>query len=117
MWANLLGPRHTGAVLVRACQLGSLARNAMSKIAILIQMSCHPYCEFAKFYRENLVICILFSYMDRECSGEKDCSLEVLFLQRDFNPCPRELSSYFEASYICLPGTLHQVFYIVNLQG
>ena len=47
----------------------------------------------------------LHSYVDKRCSGKSSCKVKVFELVEHFSPCPKELSSYLEASSICLPGT------------
>ncbi len=59
--------------------------------------------------RQIKIDCLYFSHADVECSGKRQCNVQVLLLALKFTPCPRELSSYLEASYICLPG-IHKVF-------
>ena len=51
----------------------------------------------------------LYSYADQDCSGRVSCDLDVHDFIKLFHPCPRELSSYLEASYICMPGKLIQL--------
>ncbi len=46
----------------------------------------------------------LQSFVDGKCSGRQQCEVQVPFLVFKFTPCPRELSSYLESSYVCLPG-------------
>ncbi len=51
----------------------------------------------------------LYSFADQSCSGRVSCDLDVHDFIKLFHPCPRELSSYLEASYICIPGKLIQI--------
>ena len=41
---------------------------------------------------------------DMECSGVSSCNIPVGHLIYKAAPCPRELSSYMEASFTCVPG-------------
>ncbi len=46
----------------------------------------------------------LQSFADRKCSGRKSCQVKISDLVHVAQPCPVELSSYFEASYLCEKG-------------
>ncbi len=48
--------------------------------------------------------CFLQSFADKECSGKRECSVQMAYLVYVSSPCPRELSSYLQASFTCLSG-------------
>ena len=44
-------------------------------------------------------------YMDTLCSGRRECKFEVPTHELKVRkPCPRDLASYIEASFVCVPG-------------
>ena len=47
----------------------------------------------------------VITYTDRKCSGKKTCEIAVpdTILHR-IQPCPKDLMTYLEASYKCIPG-------------
>ena len=51
------------------------------------------------------ILVLLYSFADQECSGTRECKIRIGELIYEASPCPRELSSYFEAAFVCLPGT------------
>ncbi len=53
---------------------------------------------------KNVTNVNLHSFADKRCSGTSSCQIKVHEFLEKFYPCPRELSSYLEASYLCLPG-------------
>lgn len=48
------------------------------------------------------------AYLDSKCGGRRQCEFSVsdADLVRT-KPCPPDLASYLEASYICVPGKRH----------
>lgn len=43
--------------------------------------------------------------VEGKCSGRDRCVISVAeFSTKGFRPCPKDVTSYFEASYICQPG-------------
>ena len=46
----------------------------------------------------------LQSFADKMCSGKSTCTIRVHELIPNFKPCPIELSSYMETSFICQSG-------------
>ena len=49
----------------------------------------------------------VLSLVDRRCSGRRRCQLRVPDAELESTrPCLRELKSYFEAEYSCVPGTI-----------
>ena len=47
----------------------------------------------------------VLSYVDAKCSGRRLCSFEVFEDSlRELQPCPSDISSYLEASYLCQKG-------------
>ena len=49
----------------------------------------------------------LHSFAENECSGKPSCQFHVTELvRRNIKPCPLELSSYLEASQICVPSNV-----------
>lgn len=42
--------------------------------------------------------------LDRTCSGQRRCQLPVPTLREVVQPCPKDLTSYLEASYTCIAG-------------
>ncbi len=70
------------------------------------------------FFWVNFIFVNLQSFADAECSGKMSCQFHVTELVRkNFNPCPLELSSYLEASYICIPCRQNVYLCPVNLQS
>ncbi len=70
------------------------------------------------FFLSNSIPVNLQSFADAVCSGKMSCQFHVTELVRkNFNPCPLELSSYLEASYICIPSRQHFDSCSVNLQS
>ena len=55
---------------------------------------------------KDLVCKLLYfqSFADKECSGRTECQIPVGHLVYKWAPCPRELSSYLEASNTYLHG-------------
>ena len=52
----------------------------------------------------------LYSFADKECSGKPSCQFHVTELvRRNIKPCPLELSSYLEASQICVPSKVQRL--------
>ena len=46
----------------------------------------------------------IITIVDRMCSGRTACEFAVNTLVLETEPCPMELRSYLQASYICIPG-------------
>ena len=44
-------------------------------------------------------------YVDSQCSGREACDMSVRNLV-DIHPCPKDFTSYLEASYTCIDGLL-----------
>ena len=44
------------------------------------------------------------SFTDKRCSGKQECGVKVYELVDHSKPCPLELSSYMEASFVCVSG-------------
>ena len=48
----------------------------------------------------------VMTLVDRRCSGRRRCELRIPDAELESTqPCLRELKSYLEASYSCVPGT------------
>ena len=48
--------------------------------------------------------------LDSHCSGRKQCTFPVnQFVTLNVRPCPKDVTSYLEASYRCLPGENNDV--------
>ena len=61
------------------------------------------------YYIFDLVI--LQSFADAACSGKGFCEFHIAEIwMKDIKPCPPELSSYFEASFVCLKSKLISKF-------
>ncbi len=68
---------------------------------------------------------LLQSFADKSCSGKVSCHFHVnQLMHRKTQPCPLELSSYFEASFMCIPsnqikliGKYKQGFNLIFLQS
>ena len=78
------------------------------------------YLETCKRWKLEFTIYIvnLHSFADEECSGKKTCQFHVTELvRRNIKPCPLELTSYLEASQICVPSKIQSVNCYVNLQS
>lgn len=70
----------------------------------------------AKYGRLHLGRCVSRDYghvgcsadvieiLDRTCSGQRRCQLAVPTLREVVQPCPKDLTSYLEASYTCIAG-------------
>ena len=57
------------------------------------------------------LVCFCKSFADSRCSGRESCQFRVTdIMHNNIKPCPLELSSYFEASYICIPSKQNQTF-------
>ena len=52
-------------------------------------------------------------YSDSRCSGRPSCIIKVpdISSEEGIRPCPEDLTSYFEASYTCIPGN-HFVIWV-----
>ena len=48
----------------------------------------------------------VMTYSDSRCSGRQSCIIKVPDIpsEEGIRPCPADLTSYFEASYTCIPG-------------
>ncbi len=66
----------------------------------------HMYSWYNWIFGDSLnLLCSLQSFADHRCSGKQSCKLHISnLLMTNIKPCPLELSSYFEASYICIHG-------------
>ena len=42
--------------------------------------------------------------LDRACSGYRTCHFSIPTLRDLVQPCPKDLTSYLEASFTCIPG-------------
>lgn len=42
--------------------------------------------------------------LDRSCSGQRSCQFSIPTLRDLVQPCPKDLTSYLEASYTCVTG-------------
>ena len=60
-------------------------------------MTCFNFTLFSFLF-------FLQSFADTECSGKINCEYKVRDLVDIAQPCPLELSSYHEASFICVSG-------------
>ena len=43
--------------------------------------------------------------MDKRCSGSRKCHFNIPTLRDTYQPCPKDLTAYLEASYSCVKGT------------
>ena len=48
----------------------------------------------------------VLEYMDAKCSGRTHCNVQIMSLTLLEQPCPEDVTSYLEASFICQPGKL-----------
>ena len=47
----------------------------------------------------------VLKYVDSQCSGRTHCQVPVTdFMLQGMRPCPKDVASYFEAGYRCVPG-------------
>ena len=51
--------------------------------------------------------------LDRSCSGQRACQFHIPTLRDLVQPCPRDLTSYLEASYRCVSGGKRFAFLIL----
>ncbi len=42
--------------------------------------------------------------LDRRCSGKKKCHFSIPSLRDIYQPCPKDLTAYLEASFECVKG-------------
>jgi len=55
--------------------------------------------------------------VDRRCSGRRRCELRVPDAELESTrPCLRELKSYFEADYSCVPGTISAFTLVIQVE-
>ena len=52
----------------------------------------------------NIFCSDIIAILDKMCSGRTSCEVAVNALVFETKPCPMELRSYLQASYICIPG-------------
>lgn len=45
--------------------------------------------------------------LDRKCSGQRRCHFAIAVLREIYQPCPKDLTAYLEASYTCVKGIYH----------
>ena len=55
---------------------------------------------------------LLQSFADSRCSGRSECKLRVSELVHNAQPCPLELSSYFEAAFHCISGIIKMKYFL-----
>ena len=49
----------------------------------------------------------MIAYVDSKCSGKKSCEFAVSnLIDVDTPPCSRDVMSYLEATFDCIPGTI-----------
>ena len=54
----------------------------------------------------------VMKYSDSRCSGRRSCTIKVPDIpSQGIRPCPDDLTSYFEASYTCIPGNHFRVLF------
>ncbi len=102
--------KHCSGHLRCQFQVYSIVQNGIAPCPLELS----SYLEASHICLPGTTICIelkithvnLHSFADHQCSGTMSCEVVVFELIGLYHPCPRELSSYLEASYICLPGTL-----------
>ena len=46
------------------------------------------------------------AYMDKICSGQQSCVLDIPKLEEVAQPCPEDFKAYLEASYQCVTGEI-----------
>ena len=68
-------------------------------------------CQWSLFVSISFLLSFLWSLGDARCSGRRQCELDVHELIKYSRPCPVELSSYFESSFLCVPGINLQFFH------
>ena len=44
--------------------------------------------------------------MDKICSGQQSCVLDIPKLEEVAQPCPEDFKAYLEASYQCVTGEI-----------
>lgn len=55
----------------------------------------------------------VLEYTDSKCSGRRKCEIPVTgFVKDGIRPCPKDVTSFLEASYFCIDGK-HQRFIII----
>ena len=69
---------------------------------------------FLKIHCNNNLF-YLYRYADNVCSGKISCEISTPTLILHSQPCPLELSSYFETSYRCVSGI--KILSIIFLQS
>jgi len=105
-------------------------------INVIHHLECTEYCQFewfnvtcssghvilmeeARYGRLQLGRCVVHDYgfigcsanvldqLDRACSGKKACHFGIPTLRDLIQPCPKDLTSYLEASYKCIQGVVN----------
>ena len=93
------------------CHLETFNASCPHDTVIVMQSARYGRMKVGNCVKRNLgyVGCAVdvMRYMDAHCSGRSSCRVSIVDLAKtDMKPCPEDVTSYLEASYQCLPGTL-----------
>ena len=77
-----------------------------SRIILLLWREPHLHSKYSNHVLLSFVSFVQ-SFADGRCSGRQFCQFRVTdIMHNNIKPCPLELSSYFEASHMCLASML-----------
>lgn len=80
-------------IIITHARFGRMRVGGCIPKARAISLNCYSYVTAA---------------VQRECTGRNQCRFRVP--HKDFHsPCPKDLASYLEASYKCVPGTVELI--------
>ncbi len=86
---------------------GTVASHGLFKFVLVVLLLLALFLMITRLRSFSYFIACFFQrYADSLCSGKQSCDIATRDLIILFQPCPLELSSYLEASFICLPGKL-----------
>ena len=93
------------------CHLETFNASCPHDTVIVMQSARYGRMKVGNCVKRNLgyVGCAVdvMRYMDAHCSGRSSCRVSIVDLAKtEMKPCPEDVTSYLEASYQCLPGTL-----------
>ncbi len=85
-------------------------RNIIRQKSVLL-LGCHIYSGniYLLDHHSTTNFVSLQSFADDHCSGKTSCKMALHIselVEKNIKPCPLELSSYLEASYICIPSKI-----------
>ena len=93
------------------CHLETFNASCPHDTVIVMQSARYGRMKVGNCVKRNLgyVGCAVdvIRYMDAHCSGRSSCRVSIVDLAKtEMKPCPEDVTSYLEASYQCLPGTV-----------